>query len=254
MNIKKVLLISLFLLILAHIAIGTSYAISNEQIELLDTYKTIETYDKEVVSIDEIQVWEKNDKNDYDTYDYDTYYKIHIKKVNQNKYKIQSVKCKYLSGEDDDYYYDYKTYDGKNKSFLIIKRPKDSLLVSMTIIYQNNRQIKKESIKFDAMNPVSFKWTAYLNGVGRKSKVTLYEKGFYDQKTNKMFTTSHKFNFKTINKKYKIKTVQLTYRNVDEKIKDITKIYNVNGKTSFTKTITVKSSGYYYPDIKITYL
>ena len=227
--------------------IGASYAASNEKIEL-DTYKTIKTFDKKIVSIDEICVW-------YKKYDYTTTFKVNIKKVNQQKYKIQSVKCKYIYEEDiyeNDY--DYKTYNGKNKNFLTIKPPEGALLDSMTINYQTKSKVKKESIKFDGMASPSFEWKCYLDGVGKKSKITLKEEGYFAKKQNTLFVQYHKFIFKTTNKKYKIKEVELTYRGQDKATKTKTTILNGNGKTSFTKTMTGKLDKYHYPEIKITYL
>ena len=51
MNIKKILIIFLFLLILANITLGTNYAVSNEKIKI-SNYKWVDTIDEKIVSID----------------------------------------------------------------------------------------------------------------------------------------------------------------------------------------------------------
>ena len=239
MNIKKILIIFLFLLILANITIDASYAVSNEKIKI-SNYKWVDTVDEKIVSIDIITVTDK--KNNYNVS-----YKINIKKANQNKYKIQSVKCKYSiwnikSGDDETI---YRTYDGKNKTSLTIKVPwkiEDNTLESMTINYQTKNNIKKESTKLE--NTILTKY--YLKGIGKKSEVYYVIAG-----QDHGDTTYEKFNIKTTNKKYKIKTVQLYYDIGYGKTKTIT--FNVKGKTSFAKVIKEKFVDGYLTEFKITY-
>ena len=249
MNIKKILIISLFLLILTNIVIDASYAVSNEKINLF-TYKDIETFDKKIASIDKIDVYDKK-------YNSNTSYKINIKKANQQKYKIQSVKCKYSFLNTKTYKDDtvYKTYDGKNKTSLTIKQAEDYTLESMTINYKTNSNIKKESAKFQAIGINKRKYDS--SGVGKKANITLKEKGYgnYTSGFAVYVTTEHKFNIKTTNKKYKIKTVQLIYRDIMDEVTKTT-TFNVNGKTSFTKTIKGKfysTKEGYLSEFKITY-
>ena len=248
MNIKKILIILLFLLILTNITIGTSYAVSNEKIKIFN-YKNTETFDKKIVSIDEITVSGKK-------YEQNVSYKINIKKANQQKYKIQSVKCEYSFWNSKTYKDEtvYKTYDGKNKTSLTIKQPKDYYIELMTINYQTKTDIKKESTKLQATGINKIRFDSSV--VGKKAKIILQEKGYgnYTSGFAVYPITYQKFNIKTINEKYKIKTIQVIYRDMTGKVTKTT-TFNVNRKTSFTKTI----SGTFYTHIhaisefKITY-
>ena len=232
MNIKKILIISLFLLILTSIVIDASYAVSSEKIKISYS-KLTDTFDKKIASIDEILTWPK--KNYYTEYSY----KVNIKKANQNKYKIQSVKCKYNFYDDitDKYNIIYKTYNGKNKTSLNIKQSDDYSLESVTINYQTKSEIKKESMNIRFYNGKVTKVTYDSQGIGKKSKITVKEKGYYLTNGQGIpVITNIKFNIKTTNKKYKIKTIQLIYQNTDDKVSKTT-TYNGNGKTTFTKTI-----------------
>ena len=92
MNIKKILIISLFLLILTNIVIDASYAVSSEKTEISYS-KFTNTFDKKIAYIDEVVKWPNKKYSEF-------YYKVNIKKANQNKYKIQSVKCKYNFYDD----------------------------------------------------------------------------------------------------------------------------------------------------------
>ena len=231
MNIKKILIMALFLLILTNIAIGVSYAASNEKISF-SFGKTTETLNKDIVSINKITSLDyKGNINES--------YKINIKKVNQKNYKIKSVKCVY-------YFYNEETdddetiliYDGKNKSSLTINLPTDYAIKSMTINYQTNSKIKKESTKFQFL--IKYKIMHEYSGVGKKSKVTVKEKGYCDGTGQGVSDIKYlKLNIKTTNNKCKIKTVQLIYGNLLDKISKI-RTFNVKGKTSFTKTTKVK--------------
>jgi len=250
MNIKKILIIFLFALILANIAIGASYA-ATEKIHP-STYKEIETFDKsKIVSIDKISVYVKKGVDD-------SYYKINIKKANKAKYKIQSVTCKYSFWNDDTDKAEiiYKTYDGKNKTSLTIKQPEDYyFLKSMTINYQTKSSIKKESAKLQGSTGTT-KVVSYSNKTGKKAKITLTEKGYNINKgQGNRILTYQKFNIKTTNKKYKIKTVQLVYRDIMDKVTK-TLTFNGKGKTSLTKTIkgkhNVMADGF-LTVIKVTY-
>ncbi|MCL2687015.1 MAG: hypothetical protein FWE58_00565 [Methanobrevibacter sp.] len=231
MNIKKILIIVLFLLILASTTIGASYAASNEKINL-SFAKNTAIFDKKIVSIDEIMIYDK--KNDFKYA-----YKVNIKKANQNKYNIKSVKCKYSVYNDTTDKYDtiVKTYNGKNKTSLNIKPIKDYKSVSMTINYQTKSEIKKESLKFAFYNGKITKVKYDSKGLGKRSNIIVKEKGYYYTKGQGIpIITYIKFNIKTTNKKYKIKTVKLIYRNISDKISKTT-TFNGKGKTTFTKVI-----------------
>ena len=249
MNIKKILIISLFLLILVNITIDASYAVSNEKINLFG-YKDTETFDKKVASIDKITVWDKK-------YNDDISYKVTIKKANQQKYKIQSVKCKYHFYDDitDKDNIISKIHNGKNKTSLNIKPPKNYTLESMTINYQTKNEIKKESLNIKSYNGKVTKVTHDSEGIGKKSKITVKEKGYFLTKGQGIpVITNIKFNIQTTNKKYKIKTIQLIYQNIGDEVSKTT-TYNGNGKTTFTKVIKGKfvSVEHSLAEFKITY-
>jgi hypothetical protein len=124
----------------------------------------------------------------------------------------------------------------------------------MTINYQTKSNIKKESTRL--VTTGKNKVTYYSNGVGKKSKITVKKTGYVDA-TNGFSTyiiKNQKVNIKTTNKKYKIKTVQLIYRDMGDKVSKTT-TFNVNGKTSFTKTIKGKfyTTEFSLTEFKITY-
>ena len=231
MNIKKILIVSLFLLILAGTTIGASYAVSNEKIKLSTTKYTY-SFDKKISSIDEMMIFDKKS-------DFKYAYKVNIKKANQNKYKIKSVECKYRVYNDITDKYDtiFKTYNGKNKISLNIKPLKDYRAESMTINYQTKSKIKKESLKFGFYNGKTVKVAYDSKSLGKKSGIIVKEKGSFLTKGQGIPVITYiKFNIKTTNKKYKIKTVQLIYRDIGDKVSKTT-TFNVNGKTTFTKVI-----------------
>jgi len=241
MNIKKILIISLFLLILASVTIGTSHAASSEKISA-SSCKITETFNKKIASI--YQVYTSNENGGK------LYYKINIKKSFQNKYKILSVKCRY-----DDYGTTgpfYKIYDGKNKNSLIIKPYNDSNLELMTINYQTKDKIKKESSNFWENR---FKVLRVSKFVGKKANLKLKEKGYYsEEKSKDTYITYQKINIKTINKNYKIKTIKAVYYDSNNRVSK-TLTFKGKGKTTFTKVIkgnfSDKKSFLY--EFKITY-
>ena len=231
MNIKKIVVIALFLLVLVNVTIGASYATSNEKITLSHTKQT-GTFNKEIAFIEEIGIWDKEYNIKYS-------YKVNIKKINQNKYKIKSVRCKYdvYNSTTDKYSTIFKTYNGKNKKSLNIKPSKNYKLESMTINYQTKSKINKESLNLWSYNGELIKEKYVLKGIGKKSGITVTEKGYYHNIGHEIPTITYiKFNIKTTNKKYKIKTVKLIYRDMEDKISKTT-TFNGNRKTSLTKTV-----------------
>ena len=231
MKIKKILIISLFLLILASVTIGASYAASSEKISAFSG-KDIQTYDKNICSVDKIWTWDAKSN-------IKEHYKVNIKKANQNKYKIKSVKCKFrvynseATGED----IVYKTYDGKNKTSLVIKPSfKDFEIESITINYQTKEKIKSESTKFQQK---TVKCVYYTEFIGKKAKINVTEKGYFSFIEKNDYSYSHKFNINTISQKDKIKTVKaIFYGPTGSIVKSST--FNGNGKTSLTKEIKGK--------------
>jgi hypothetical protein len=224
MNIKKILIISLLLLTLATVTIGASYAATSEKISYSSS-KSTQTFDKKIVSINEIYTWnKKGDKFQY---------KISIKKSFQNKYKIKSVRCEYIDYETDKI--TYITYDGKNKNSLTIKPINGSFRMPMIIYYETKEKIKKESAKFSEKKRV---FLSDSNFVGKKANIKLREKGYVDDRGQGTSIIQYqKFDIKTINKKFKIKTVKALYYAVfDDKLTK-TLTFKGNGKTTFTKVI-----------------
>ncbi|MDR2966921.1 MAG: hypothetical protein LBU74_03105 [Methanobacteriaceae archaeon] len=241
MNIKKIMIISLFLLIITSMTTGTIFA-SSEKIESYNSSKRTETYYEKIVTIDEV---ENNDGN-YNIIS--LYYKIKIKKAYQNKFKIESVNCKYYGYETKNHF--SKTYNGKNKISLAIIAPKNCDLTSMTINYKTKSKIKNE-------RPTFYKGKAkslhYYKFIGKKSIITLRVKG-YDLSKGQGYgdITHQKFQIKTTNQKYKIKTINVWYNNMfDETTKTIT--YSGNGKTTLTKVIKEKRYPLEWINFKVTY-
>lgn len=225
MNIKKMLIISFFLLILASMAIGTSFAVSSEKINIYKSSysKYTDTFDKKIASIDKIVTIDAKDnrKNSY---------KISIKKNYQKTFKIDSVKCKYLDNN-------YKTYNGKNKTSLIIKPPENySAVLYMVIKYQTKNKIKNESTNLQQNS----KYQSYHKAIGKTANITLKTNGYTINKGQVNSVINYqKFYIKTVNKKYKIKSIKTISYYEDETVSK-TMTFRGNGKTTFTKVISGK--------------
>ena len=243
MNIKKILMVSLFLLILASVTMGLSYSASSEKIGISST-KMTEKIEKKIVSIDRINFWSKKSGDKY-------YYKIKIKKNYQNKYRIQSVKCEYI-----DYGYDsgnfYKTVNGKNKKSLNIKPLNNDYIMSMTVKFQTKEKIKSESTKFWEKR---YKILRDKEFRGKKANIKVREKGYWlvDGQGN-TFIKYQKVDIKTTSKKYKIKTIKALYYEMADFVSK-TKTFKGNGKTTFTKVIkeNFDDRGSFLDKFKITY-
>jgi len=241
MKIKKLLMVSLFLLILASVTMGLSYASSSEKISI-SSMKNYETFEKKIASIDRITSWDKKIWNN-------DYYKIKIKKAYQNKYKIHSIKCKY-----DDYAIGtfYKTVNGKNKKTITIYAYKNYYIKSMTVKFQTKEKIKSESIQFMGK---PYKLIRDKGFRGKKSNVKVREKGYVSLKgQGNTYISYQKVNIKTTSKKNKINTIKALYYVMDEKLSE-TKTFNGKGKTTFTKVIkgNFDDMGSFLKAFKITY-
>jgi uncharacterized protein len=128
MNTKKILIIALLLLIIASMTIDATYAVSREKIEIHKkaiSAKNINTFNKEIVTVEEISTTKNNILVAYKI-------NINIKKGYKSKFKIDSVRCTYTDYENYHSETIYKTYDGKNKISLTIKPPKNWSLEHMT--------------------------------------------------------------------------------------------------------------------------
>lgn len=209
MKFKKLVLILGILAVVSVFTISTGFAASSEKITGFNSNQSI-TYDYKIIKISHVFKSPSDGKDS-------EYFRINVKKAYQNKYKIKSVKAK-ISVYDD---YEitktyYKTYNIKNKNKAYIKLPNSNgtnwyNIEKITVFYKTKSKIKNESTKFQKY--ATFKSTTKFNGIN--SNIVLKEKGYYKWTAmgEQPYTTYQHFQIKTKNKKYKIKSVKVSYYN-----------------------------------------
>lgn len=101
---------------------NVGFAANNETITKFKSYQ-VKKYDKKIINADKIFMGSDNYKKDK------CYHKINIKEKFRNKYKIKSIKLKYLGNYD----FKYKTYNVRNKSKFTLKTS-DSIYTPKLIV------------------------------------------------------------------------------------------------------------------------
>jgi len=147
MKFTKFLLIIGIITLMSAFVVNTSYAANSEKITKFDC-KEINVYNKKIVSIQKVSNFNEEKSS--------VYFKISVKNLFKNKYKIKSVQVKISEYNTNEYIetktYN-KTYEYKKKDIVHIKLPNSNNIKyysmdKITIFYKTKSKFKNESTKF----------------------------------------------------------------------------------------------------------
>jgi hypothetical protein len=173
-------------------------------------------------------------------------YKINIKKPYQKNYKIKSVDIMYFvtdnkTGKPKNYAYRSYTTNTKNtksnkNSFIInTEITRDMNIDKLTVNYQTNGKIKKESIS-STYSKANLKFNIHL--IGKKSSANVVQKfHMNNNRANPILMKYQKIKVLTNSKEYKIKAVKLSLANFKNS-KISYKLFKGYGKNSLDIQIT----------------
>ncbi|MGL4669755.1 MAG: hypothetical protein ACRCVG_04065 [Methanobacteriaceae archaeon] len=212
MKIRKIILLVVVVVFVSAMAVNTSSAASSEKLTKYNT-KIVDTINKKIVTVNLVTNWN-------DSWERNGYYKFKIKDKYKSKFKINSIKIKYYSAENEKYV--YRTYNTKNKDVVYLKIPKNSFVEKITLFYKTKPKIMIESLSYKGYSSTSIATTVFNS---KKVKITVKEKGYTDwsEMGGWPTTTYQNFQIKSKNTKYKIKSVKILYysRGGLEKVKTI---------------------------------